>query len=97
MVNSKEHIKHLVQFLIDEVISAGGDGDSFWYSRYFKVDDIYDIIEECFFDQLEKMDWHLSKSGETIKIEGGEESLIITNDLSLYETCPDWVQCIIRW
>ena len=41
------HIKELINWLIAEVISAGGDGDALWYSHYYHVDEILPILQEC--------------------------------------------------
>ena len=42
--DNKEHLKTLVKWLVAEVHSACGDGDSFWYSIFYDINDIYDLL-----------------------------------------------------
>ena len=43
---NRNHVKNLIKWIFDEVISAGGDGDALWYSRFFHVNDILPLVEE---------------------------------------------------
>ena len=93
--NNKEHIEKLIRWLLDEVISAGGDGDGLWYSKFYSVKDIYPICEKI---NLEfKFPWNLKLEENSIHFENNQEHLIITNNLEYYNSSPSWQQVLIKY
>ena len=44
--DNKEHIIKILDWLYEECVSSGGDGDALWYSRYYDVKDIFPILQE---------------------------------------------------
>ena len=87
---NKEHIITLIKWLIEEVQSAGGDGDGLWYSKYFSVNSIKGLIET---EKLLPKYWKMEeKEGPSILLGENQEWLIITNDRNDYKNSPDWQQ-----
>jgi hypothetical protein len=64
------HIKKLINWLIAEVISAGGDGDALWYSRFYSVDEIFSILKEC-----DLYDFTIDKQDNRITFGTGQEQI----------------------
>lgn len=101
--DNKEHLKTLVKWLVAEVHSACGDGDSFWYSIFYDINDIYDLLEEMTGELTypggQKLDWELSMQNGVITWGKGQEALIVTNDEDDYKNAIalGWYQCIIRY
>lgn len=91
----KQHILKLIDFLYNEVISAGGDGDSLWYSRYYDINEIEKVLAE--YNSQLKFPWQINLSGKTIQWGENQEWVIITNDEQVYLRSPDWQQCKIRY
>ena len=83
----KIHIKNLINWLIAEVISAGGDGDALWYSRSYSVDEIFSILKEC-----DLYDFTIDKQDNRITFGTGQEWLVITNDERDGMNAPSWQQ-----
>ena len=81
------HIKELINWLIAEVISAGGDGDALWYSRYYHVDEILPILQEC-----KIYDFSIDKKENSIIVGQHQEWLIITNNQEDWNNAPPWQQ-----
>lgn len=81
------HIKELINWLIAEVISAGGDGDALWYSRYYHVDEILPILQEC-----KIYDFSIDKKENSITVGQHQEWLIITNNQEDWNNAPSWQQ-----
>lgn len=81
------HIKELINWLIAEVISAGGDGDALWYSRYYHVDEILPILQEC-----KIYDFSIDKKENSIIVGQHQEWLIITNNQEDWNNAPSWQQ-----
>lgn len=91
----KKHLLKLVDFLYCEVCSAGGDGDSLWYSRFYNVKDLLPIIEE-YNDKL-KFKWKIDTDDKNIYWGEHQEGMIITNDEEKFNNSPEWIQCKIRY
>jgi hypothetical protein len=81
------HIKELINWLIAEVISAGGDGDALWYSHYYHVDEILPILQEC-----KIYDFSIDKKENSIIVGKHQEWLIITNNQEDWNNAPSWQQ-----
>ena len=92
---STERLIPLIEWLIDEVISSSGDGDSLWYSPHVKVSVIKDFIIE---HKLMPKCWGIVlETEDTLVIGENQEGLIITNDIEQYKNVPSWVQAVIRY
>jgi hypothetical protein len=85
---NKDHIKNLIIWLYEEVISAGGDGDALWYSEYFNVNDILPIIEEL----NTEFKWNVRKENDHISLGLHQEGILITNNKKHWEGAPSWQQ-----
>jgi len=87
---NEERLKILIAWLINDVQSAGGDGDGIWYSKYYSVKDIKVFIEK---HKLLPEHWVLNDHGETaFSIGENQEWLYITNLKSDFDTRPEWQQ-----
>lgn len=84
---TKAHLIKLLEWLFDEVISAGGDGDAFWYSKNFSVADLLPLVEHV--KKSKNLRWELKLDGPCIICHLGQQSLLITNEESVF---PSWAQ-----
>ena len=89
----RDHIKNLITWLYDEVISAGGDGDALWYSQYFHVDEILPIVEEL----NAEFKWNIKKEADYISIGKNQEGMLITNNDKHWNEAPIWQQVKIHY
>lgn len=87
---SKPHLIILINWLFDEVISAGGDGDAFWYSRYFSTKDLLPLVEEVRI--AKNLNFDIVATDDTLTCHSGQECLLITNKESTYLSFPSWGQ-----
>ena len=87
----------LIDFLYHECKSSGGDGDAFWYSRFYDIEDIEVLVEE--YNSKLPRPWKILYSKEKGRIDWGndQEWINITNDEELYKTVENWIQAIIRY
>lgn len=82
--------------MYDEVQSACGDGDGLWFSEYYKVDDLFPLVQE--FNSKLKRPWTtLLLDGDNIDWWNGQESLTITNNEDLYKNAPSWQQVLLKY
>jgi hypothetical protein len=100
MFNDEEHLENLLRWLIDEVMSAGGDGDAIWYSKYSPVEFILPHVEKI--NKELKLNWRIdtrmAKDGANyIAWHCGQEALIITNSKEMWDNRPSWQQCSVDW
>jgi hypothetical protein len=93
--DNKDHIEKLLRWLVAEVISAGGDGDALWYSKFYSVKDIYPICEKI--NSEFKFPWELTLKDDTIHWSYYQEGLIITNNIEFYNSSPSWQQVLIKY
>jgi hypothetical protein len=96
--NQVPNVKKTLRFLVEEVWSAGGDGDAIWISKYYKIYDLIPILEEMNKEEWKEW-WRIStvghqKFGSYLLLEHDQESLIITNEDD--HPVPDWSQCTLR-
>ena len=89
---NKDHIKNLLSWILDEVISAGGDGDALWYSKFYSVDEILPIVEEC-----NKYGWKIEKHSDRISWWDNQEGITITNNEQHWNDAPSWQQVMIKY
>jgi len=92
--HNKKHLTVLINFLIDEVFSAGGDGDGLWYSQFFRSEDIIKLMIE---GNLIPRGWTIQNDGSTYTIGEYQESLTISNDETVYTNAPSWQQILIKY
>ncbi|MEK6880703.1 MAG: hypothetical protein AABY22_13885 [Nanoarchaeota archaeon] len=92
---NKQHLLKLIDWLFNEVISSGGDGDALWYSKYFDVKDILNLIKE-YNEKLEHK-WRIDfdETRKLISWWDDQESVLITNNEEIYKSAPSWSQCIV--
>lgn len=89
----KEHVKNLLKWLIEESISAGGDGDAWWYSRNYLVRRILPIVEEL----NKEYKWGISSGEHFISWSRNQESVYIVDTKEEYKNFPEWAQVVVRW
>lgn len=89
--DDKIHIKFLIQWLIAEVLSACGDGDSVWLLKHYTLEQIIPLIKE-------KMPswWEISfYDNHTVNFGREQEWLTVTTDKEMFNKLPEWYQCKI--
>ncbi len=87
----KEHIIKLIDLLYNEVISAGGDGDALWYTRFFDLNEIKTIVKE--YNDTNNIKWQINEDRPgTFTWGKGEEAAIFTDDINEFNSSPDWIQ-----
>jgi hypothetical protein len=93
---NKEHVIILLRWLVEEVLSAGGDGDGIWYSKYFDVAAIEKLIED---ENLLPKFWKMtiSKDSDSLSLGDNQEWLTITNIESEFTSRPVWQQVSLVW
>ena len=94
-MGSREHLMKLIDFIYNEVLSSGGDGNAFWYSRFYNVADLLPLVKE-YNDKL-KFPWKVEFTEKTINWGDNQEWAVITNDEDLYKMAPDWMQIKIQY
>ena len=94
MINEKEHIKNLLQWIHDEVCTACGDGDAFLILKSYEIEDVLELIKEVN-ESLGRWQWDIVYDKERQEISWGkdQEWAIITKDSGF--TPPSWAQCVI--
>lgn len=90
----KEHLLNLLRWLNREVMSAGGDGDAIWYSKYRSLEEILPLVEELNNTEWDSW-WTIELNPSYILLHNHQESLMITTDLD-YEI-PSWSQCTLYY
>ena len=94
---NKDHIKILLKWLYDEVVSAGGDGDAIWYSLLYDVRQLLPIVEKL----NKKVKWQIElkekQDGRYIAWWNGQECILITNSETMWNQRPSWQQCCIQY
>lgn len=86
---NKDRIMLLIKLLIDEVLSAGGDGDGIWYSKSYSIIDIKELIIA---NNLLPKYWTLEEKGLALHLGENQEWLLITNDKNDFDNQPSWQQ-----
>lgn len=91
--DNREHLKTLICWLRDEALSAGGDGDAFWFSRFFRVEDLLPLVQEI--NGLSN--WAVGLQGKTISWTYYQTTVVITNDEEMFNQAADWWQVKMRY
>jgi hypothetical protein len=94
IINPKEHIKTLLRWLINEVCSAGGDGDAIWIAKHINVSNILPIVIDINNEELDGR-WKIDANESDIILHNDQECLIITNNKD-YDV-SSWSQCTLHW
>lgn len=92
----RQHIYYLINWIHNEVLSAGGDGDFLWYSEFYDVKDVFQIVNE-FNENVASKWWDVTLGGETIYAGHGQEGFTITNDKTRYLNAPSWQQGLLKY
>lgn len=81
----------LIEWMYESVLSEGGDGDAFWYSKLFDIKDLKEIVEE--YDRNHAIGWDVEydEYRELFTWSKGEEGIVITNSEIEFLKKPDWV------
>jgi len=99
-VTEIDHVLNLVDWLLTEVMTAGGDGDAIWVVKRYTIDSVYDLLEPRISSFAGYPYWEITniKTAERDKgpitsfsIGHGQEWLTITDTYNV----PDWSQCTI--
>lgn len=97
----KERFDKLIRYMVDTVLGECGDGDAFWYSEWYNINDIYNFIVQELEPKLKEeskyFNWELELKGDTINWGIDQEGLTITNDEFLYITIPSWSQFTLKY
>lgn len=92
---NREHLFKIIDLLYTTCISAGGDGDALWYSKYHKIDTLLPLIEE--YNNTLKFPFKIDRiDNNTIHWGINQELIIITNNEDIYINCPVWSQFVLR-
>lgn len=90
------HIETLINWLLDEVRSAGGDGDAIWHCLQYDVYELLPIIEKL----NKKVKWQIElqekQDGGCIAWWDNQECILITNSEIVWNQRPSWQQCSIQ-
>jgi hypothetical protein len=94
-LNEQKRLLQLIDFLYNDVMSAGGDGDGLWFTRYYSLDDILELVKQ-YNDSLH-FKWDVTKSEDCIIWADGQEGLVITTNENVYNNAPSWQQILIKY
>ncbi len=95
--DDKKHLLHLIDFIHNEVLRSGGDGDGLWYSEYYNVKDIFPIVIEWNNKLPYKWQNIDYNNIDLISISRDQEGFIITNNEEIYKNAPGWQQILIKY
>jgi hypothetical protein len=93
--SNREHIKELIRWLFAEVVSAGGDGDALWYSKYYDIKDILPLVVKI--NDEFKFKWQIDEHDDYIGIHREQEGITITNNVKRWDESPSWQQVMIKY
>lgn len=99
MFDEESHIKNLLKWLVQEVQSACGDGDAFWFTEHHNLDYLFSLINEVDNELNLKwlVDFHYTiDDGWHISWHQGQQAITITNSQELWDKRPNWTQCAIK-
>jgi hypothetical protein len=92
-------IYKLLDYLIDEVRSAGGDGDCIVLCNCYDAFNLAELLQELYEQRFGNEKWFKPlevtyKTKDTITLSLWQEAWIFTNNLE--EKYPDWIQCVVK-
>jgi len=88
-MTTKEHIVKLLEWIHEEVLFAGGDGDVWWILKNYSIDEIMPALNEVN-DSL-KFKWKIEVKEDYVFWGEHEEWVIIGKNIEV----PSWAQCVI--
>ena len=91
----KVHIDNLLRVIHAEVVSSCGDGDAMWYTRFYDLDEIEELVYH--FNEDNNIGWKVERNEGYICWGIDQEWAIITDNVDMFESSPDWVQMKIRY
>jgi hypothetical protein len=71
----KQHLMALIDFIYQDVIAEGGDGDTLWYSKHYDIRDIKSLIKE--FNSKLQFPWEIKDDGKTLQWGENQEWVLI--------------------
>lgn len=86
------HIRDLLIWLEKEVLSAGGDGDAFWITEYYSIEEILPIVDNLN-SSIWSNHWKIDVKENSITMNNLQEGFVITTDKNY--GIPSWAQCVI--
>ncbi len=93
MYASKERVFKLLDWLFEEVINVGGDGDGVWLSVLHPIEELSPVVKE--WASLKCPHWNLGVSEKSICLTYGQEWLQITTDKEELDAVSPWIARII--
>ena len=87
---TKQHAIDIINWLLTEVASAGGDGNGIWYTYYFTLESIERLIKS----DIDYSPWVMRNFETYITIGAEQEVLIITDDKTMFDNRPSWQQVL---
>jgi len=93
---NKDMIFSLLSFIHKEVVSSCGDGDALWYTRFFDIKDIFELVKE--FNEVNSIGWEVYQN-EPYEISWGKEQewVMIVDDKKYFDGLPDTIQLKIQY
>ena len=94
---NEDHLETLLNWLVREVRSSGGDGDAIWYSVFYDVNQLLPVVEKL----NKKINWQIelkeNNDGKYIAWGDNQECVIITNSETMWNQRPFWQQVSIKY
>ena len=94
-------LKKIIDLLYTSVISEGGDGDAYWYSRFESIENVKKLIEE--YNEEKKTGWIIDdKEGDNYitwkpNDEYAEEWIIITDNETVFNNAPSYIILKVKY
>lgn len=90
----KLHVSKLLDWLFDEIIGAGGDGDAAWVVKHYDLADLRaHIIEWMKVNTMSDWTCEEIKENRYFTVHRHQEALIVTTNM---QDVPSWSQCTIQ-
>ena len=90
---TKQHAINIINWLITEVLSSGGDGDGIWYTKYFTLESIEKLIKS----DIDTKGLVMENRQTYLSLHNYEEALHITTDKEMFDNRPSWQQVSLVW
>lgn len=96
--SGRDHVKKLIDWLLIEVLSAGGDGDATWVVKNLDIFKLRAFVQDECLSSKDLRYWSISdvektpEGGHVFSLSNHQEALVITTDPS---HVPSWSQCTI--
>ena len=91
-----DHTERLLDFLVDEVLSSGGDGDAIWYVRDKSLDFMKELCEQ--YAREKSLSWRVDwdKGCNYLNFGDGQEWITITISRQVFNSRPSWQQISVE-